>query len=192
MFCHVPGLKIVSPSTPADAKGLLVSAIRDPDPVLFLEHKALYRLMKGPVPKGEYTVPIGRARVARPGSDVSVITYGLMVHHVLAAARQLASDGVDVEVLDIRTLRPLDTESVLETVRRTGKVLLVTEANPFCAVTSELGMLISEQAFDSLDAPLQRVTAPDCAGVPYASSLADAFVPSIAVIADAIRRLAAY
>ncbi|MDP9325485.1 MAG: alpha-ketoacid dehydrogenase subunit beta, partial [Candidatus Dormibacteraeota bacterium] len=154
MYCHSPGLKVIAPSNPYDAKGLLIAAIRDPDPVLFLEHKRAYRLIKGYVPEELYTLPIGRARLSREGTDISVITYGLMVHQALKAAAHLAQEGIEVEVLDLRTLRPLDEEAVLATARKTGKVLLLTEANPFCAVTSEVGMLIAERAFDHLDAPL--------------------------------------
>jgi 2-oxoisovalerate dehydrogenase E1 component len=189
MYCHVPGLKVVAPSNPYDAKGLLIAAIRDSDPVLFLEHKWAYRRIKGNVPEGPYTLPIGRARVARAGSDASVITYGAMVHRALAAAEQLAGGGIEVEVVDLRTLRPLDERTILETVRKTGRVLLLTEANPFCAVTSELGMLVAEQAFDYLDAPLMRLTGPDSPAMPFAPALEDAFVPSLTDIGKRLRAL---
>jgi 2-oxoisovalerate dehydrogenase E1 component len=192
MYCHSPGLKVIAPSNPYDAKGLLIAAIRDPDPVLFLEHKRAYRLIKGYVPEDAYTLPIGRARLSREGRDISVITYGLMVHQALKAAAHLANEGIEVEILDLRTLRPLDEEAVLATARRTGKVLLLTEANPFCAVTSELGMLIAERAFDHLDAPLMRLTGPDSPAMPFAHSLEDAFLPSPERIAEKMRELAAY
>jgi len=192
MYCHSPGLKVVAPSNPYDAKGLLIAAIRDPDPVLFLEHKRAYRLVKGNVPSGPYTLPIGKARLSRPGSHLSVITYGLMVHQTLKAAAHLAQDNIDVEVLDLRTLKPLDEEAILATVRKTGKVLMLTEANPFCAVTSEVGMLIAERAFDYLDAPPMRMTGPDSPAIPFNSGLEEAFLPNPATIADRLRELAAY
>jgi 2-oxoisovalerate dehydrogenase E1 component len=192
MYCHSPGLKVIAPSNPYDAKGLLIAAIRDPDPVLFLEHKRAYRLIKGYVPEELYTLPIGRARLSREGRDISVITYGLMVHQALKAAAHLAQEGIEVEVLDLRTLRPLDEEAVLATARKTGKVLLLTEANPFCAVTSEVGMLIAERAFDHLDAPLMRLTGPDSPAMPFAHGLEEAFLPNPEGIAEKMRELAAY
>jgi 2-oxoisovalerate dehydrogenase E1 component len=192
MYCHSPGLKVVAPSNPYDAKGLLIAAIRDPDPVLFLEHKRAYRLIKGFVPAGVYTLPIGKARISRPGRHLSVITYGLMVHQALKAAAHLAQENIDVEVLDLRTLKPLDEDAILATVRKTGKVLLLTEANPFCAVTSEVGMLIAEQAFEYLDAPPMRLTGPDSPAIPFNSVLEDAFLPNPERIAEKLRQLAAY
>jgi 2-oxoisovalerate dehydrogenase E1 component len=192
MYCHSPGLKVVAPSNPYDAKGLLIAAIRDPDPVLFLEHKRAYRLIKGFVPEAVYTLPIGRARISREGRHLSVITYGLMVHQALKAAAHLAQENVDVEVLDLRTLKPLDEEAILGTVRKTGKVLLLTEANPFCAVTSEVGMLVAEQAFEYLDAPPMRLTGPDSPAIPFAPGLEEAFLPNPDRIAEKLRELAAY
>jgi 2-oxoisovalerate dehydrogenase E1 component len=192
MYCHSPGLKVVAPSNPYDAKGLLIAAIRDPDPVLFLEHKRAYRLVKGFVPEGVYTLPIGKARTARQGRHLSVITYGLMVHQALKAAAHLAQENIDVEVLDLRTLKPLDDDAILATVRKTGKVLLLTEANPFCAVTSEVGMFIAEQAFEYLDAPPMRLTGPDSPAIPFNSVLEEAFLPNPERIADKLRQLAAY
>jgi 2-oxoisovalerate dehydrogenase E1 component beta subunit len=191
MYCHSPGLKVIAPSTPYDAKGLLIAAIRDPDPVVFLEHKRAYRLIKGMVPDGPYTLPIGKARLARAGRHLSVITYGLMVHQALKAAAHLAQENIDVEVLDLRTLRPLDEDAVLETARKTGKVLLLTEANPFCAVTSEVGMLIAERAFDHLDAPLMRLTGPDSPATPFNTTLEEAFLPNPERILEKLRELAA-
>ncbi|MEA2684380.1 MAG: 2-oxoisovalerate dehydrogenase component beta subunit [Chloroflexota bacterium] len=192
MYCHSPGLKVVAPSNPYDAKGLLIAAIRDPDPVLFLEHKRAYRLVKGNVPSGPYTLPIGKARLSRTGAHLSVITYGLMVHQTMKAAAHLAQEGIDVEVLDLRTLKPLDEEAILATVRKTGKVMLLTEANPFCAVTSEVGMLIAEQAFDYLDAPPMRLTGPDTPAMPFNPVLEEAFLPNPTTIAEKLRELAAY
>jgi 2-oxoisovalerate dehydrogenase E1 component beta subunit len=192
MYCHSPGLKVVAPSNPYDAKGLLIASIRDPDPVLFLEHKRAYRLIKGVVPQGPYTLPIGKARMAREGKHLSVITYGLMVHQALKAAAHLAQENIDVEVLDLRTLKPIDEAAVLATVRKTGKVLLLTEANPFCAVTSEVGMLIAEKAFEHLDAPLVRLTGPDSPAMPFAVGLEEAFLPNPEGIAIKLRELAAY
>jgi 2-oxoisovalerate dehydrogenase E1 component beta subunit len=185
-------LKVVAPSNPYDAKGLLIAAIRDPDPVLFLEHKRAYRLVTGEVPEGPYTLPIGKARLSRAGRHVSVITYGLMVHQTLKAAAHLAQEDIDVEVLDLRTLKPLDEEAILATVRKTGKVLLLTEANPFCAVTSEVGMLIIERAFDYLDAPPMRLTGPDSPAIPFHPALEEAFLPNPTTIAEKLRELAAY
>jgi 2-oxoisovalerate dehydrogenase E1 component len=192
MYCHSPGLKVIAPSNPYDAKGLLIAAIRDPDPVLFLEHKRAYRLIKGIVPEGPYALAIGRARIVREGRHLSVITYGLMVHQALKAAAHLAQENIDVEVLDLRTLKPLDDAAILATARNTGKVLLLTEANPFCAVTSEVGMLIAEQAFEHLDAPLMRLTGPDSPAMPFAVGLEEAFLPNPERIAESLRRLAAY
>ena len=192
MYCHSPGLKVIAPSNPYDAKGLLIAAIRDPDPVLFLEHKRAYRLIKGVVPEGPYALSIGKARIVREGRHLSVITYGLMVHQALKAAAHMAQENVDVEVLDLRTLKPLDEAAILATARKTGKVLLLTEANPFCAVTSEVGMLIAEQAFEHLDAPLMRLTGPDSPAMPFAVGLEEAFLPNPESIADSLRRLAAY
>jgi 2-oxoisovalerate dehydrogenase E1 component len=192
MYAHSPGLKVIAPSNPYDAKGLLIAAIRDPDPVIFLEHKRAYRLVKGYVPEGTYTLPIGKARVSRAGKDLSVITYGLMVHQALKAAAHLAQENIDVEVLDLRTIKPLDEEAVLATVEKTGKVLLLTEANPFGSVMSEVGMLIAERAFDFLDAPPVRMTGPDSPAMPFAPALEEAFMPSPERIAEALRELAAY
>ncbi|MFN2464142.1 MAG: pyruvate dehydrogenase complex E1 component subunit beta [Candidatus Dormibacteria bacterium] len=192
MYAHSPGLKVVAPSNPYDAKGLLIAAIRDPDPVIFLEHKRAYRMIRGYVPEGPYTLPIGRARLTRPGRDLSVITYGLMVHQTLKAAAHLAQEGIEVEVLDLRTIKPLDEEAILETVSKTGKVLLLTEANPFCSVMSEVCTFIATSAFDYLDAPPVRMTAPDSPAMPFATALEDAFMPNPERIADRLRELAAY
>lgn len=191
-FAHVPGLKVVTPSTPYDAKGLLKSAIEDPNPVLFLEHKKTYRLIKGFVPEEDYRVPIGPADIKRPGEDMSVFAYGLMLHYCLEAAQALAAEGVSVEVVDLRTLRPLDTETILASVRRTGKALIVHEDNLFGGFGGEVAAIIAEHAFEYLDGPVMRVGGPDVPAMPFAHSLEAAFMPSPEKIAAAMRRLAAY
>ncbi|MFN3372025.1 MAG: alpha-ketoacid dehydrogenase subunit beta [Chloroflexus sp.] len=191
-FAHVPGLKVVTPSTPYDAKGLLKSAIEDPNPVLFLEHKKTYRLIKGFVPEEDYRVPIGPADIKRPGEDISVFAYGLMLHYCLEAAQTLAAEGVSVEVVDLRTLRPLDTETILASVRRTGKALIVHEDNLFGGFGGEVAAIIAEHAFEYLDGPVMRIGGPDVPAMPFAHSLEAAFMPSPTTIAAAMRRLAAY
>jgi 2-oxoisovalerate dehydrogenase E1 component subunit beta len=191
-FAHIPGLKVVIPSTPYDARGLLRSAIRDDDPVLFFEHKKMYRSVRGEVPDTEYTVPLGQAKVTREGSDVTVIGYGLMAHYGLEAAEILETEGVSVEVVDLRTLRPLDGETVLSSVRKTGKAVIAYEDNRFGGFGAEISAILAEEAFDHLDGPIVRVTGPDVPGVPYNHVLEDWFMPSPDRIADAVRRLAAY
>jgi 2-oxoisovalerate dehydrogenase E1 component beta subunit len=191
-FCHVPGLKVVAPSTPYDAKGLLKASIEDPDPVLFLEHKKCYRLIKGEVPEEDYRIPIGKADVKRPGDDLTVIAYGLMLHYSLEAAEELAKEGVEVEVLDLRTLRPLDTEAILASVRKTAKVLIVHEDNLTGGLGGEVAALISQHAFEHLDGPITRVGGPDVPAMPYSKPLEEAFLPTPAKITDAMRKLAAY
>ncbi|HWQ13483.1 MAG TPA: alpha-ketoacid dehydrogenase subunit beta [Roseiflexaceae bacterium] len=191
-FCHVPGLKVVAPATPYDAKGLLKASVADPDPVLFLEHKACYRSIRGEVPEGDYQVPIGVAAVRREGRDLSVFAYGLMLHHALAAAEELAAEGVDAEVVDLRTLRPLDAEAILASVRKTGKALIVHEDNLTGGLGGEVAALIGQHAFEHLDAPIMRLGGPDAPAMPYAATLEAAFMPSPASIAAAMRDLAAY
>jgi len=191
-FAHVPGLKVVIPSTPYDAKGLLRSSIRDPDPVIFLEHKKLYRSVRGEVPDGEYAVPLGRATVTREGSRVTLVAYGLMVHYALDAAARVAGEGIETEVVDLRTIRPLDTETVLASVRKTGKCLVVHEDNRFGGFGAEVGALVAEEAFDYLDGPVTRLAGPESPTTPYASVLEDAFLLTPEKIAHAIRTLAAY
>jgi 2-oxoisovalerate dehydrogenase E1 component beta subunit len=191
-FAHVPGLKVLAPATPYDAKGLLKSAIEDPNPVLFLEHKKTYRLIKGEIPDDDYRVPIGEADVKRPGEDLSVFAYGLMLHYCLEAARQLAAEGVSVEVVDLRSLRPLDTQAIIASVRRTGKALIVHEDNLTGGFGGEIAALIAEHAFEHLDAPVMRLGGPDVPAMPFAKPLEDAFMPSPDKIAAAMRRLAAY
>lgn len=192
-FFHTPGLKVVAPCTPYDAKGLLKSAIRDNNPVVFLEHKKTYRLVRGDVPEEEYLLPIGQAEVKRPGRNITVVSYGLMVHYCLEAAEQLAAEGVaDVEVVDLRTLKPLDTETALESVKKTGKLLIAHEDNITGGVGSEIAALAVDQAFDYLDAPVARVCGPDVPTMPFAQTLEDAYMPSAQKIAEALRNLAAY
>jgi 2-oxoisovalerate dehydrogenase E1 component beta subunit len=190
-FMNVPGLKIVAPATPSDAKGLLTAAIRDPDPVIYLEHKFLYRRIKEEVPDGELVVPIGRARVARVGRHVSVITYAAMLHVALEAAEAVAGDGIDVEVVDLRTLLPLDEEAILRTAAKTGKVIVLHEATRTGGPGGEIAALVAERAFEYLDAPIVRVAPPDTP-VPYSPPLEEAFLPSAAKVQQAIRALAAY
>jgi 2-oxoisovalerate dehydrogenase E1 component beta subunit len=191
-FCHMPGLKVVAPTTPYDAKGLLKASIEDPDPVLFLEHKKCYRLIKGEVPEEDYRIPIGKADIKRAGRDMTVITYGLMLHYCLEAAEELAGEGVEVEVLDLRTLRPLDSEAILSSVRKTSKALIVHEDNLTGGLGGEIAALIGQQAFEYLDGPITRLCAPDLPAMPYSKPLEDAFMPSPALIADAMRKLSAY
>ncbi|MCG8348401.1 MAG: alpha-ketoacid dehydrogenase subunit beta [Chloroflexales bacterium] len=191
-FAHVPGLKVVAPATPYDAKGLLKSAIEDPDPVLFLEHKKCYRLIKGLVPEDDYRIPIGVADVKREGEDLTVIAYGLMLHYCLEAAQTLAEEGISVEALDLRTLRPLDAEAILASARKTSKVLIVHEDNLTGGLGGEISALIAEHAFESLDGPITRVCGPDVPAMPFAKPLEDAFLPSPKRIAAAMRKLAAY
>ncbi len=191
-FCHTPGLKVITPATPYDAKGLLKSAIRDDDPVVFLEHKRTYRLVRGEVPDEEYTIPIGKADVKRIGDDISVITYGLMVHHCLEAAATLADEGVSVEVVDLRTLRPLDTDAVLESVRKTGKALVVHEDNKVGGIGGEVAAVIADEAFEYLDAPVKRLAGPEVPAMPYSPPLEAMYMLDSQQIAAAIRNLAAY
>jgi pyruvate/2-oxoglutarate/acetoin dehydrogenase E1 component len=193
-FFHTPGLKIVYPSTAYDAKGLLKAAIRDDAPVIFEEHKGLYRApaLREVLPDEDYEVPLGKARIARKGRDLTVVTYGAMVHRTLEAAHTLqAEDEIELEVLDLRTLLPLDEDAVVASVQRTGKLLVVHEDTRTGGIAGEIGMRVSERAFEWLDGPILRVTAID-APVPYAASLEDAFLPQVADIVAAARYLARY
>ena len=190
-FVHTPGLKVVAPGTPADAKGLLLAAIRDNNPVIYFESKPLYRSLKGYVPPGEYVVPLGKANLARAGADLSIITYGAMLQQALAAAEQLAVEGIDAEVLDLRTLKPLDTEAVLATARKTGKVLVVHAANQLAGIGGEIAALIAELAFEWLDAPVRRLGGLDTP-IPFSPPLEDAYRPNAAKIATAARELARF
>jgi len=191
-FTHTPGLKVVVPSNPRDAKGLLKSAVRDPNPVLFFEPKKGYRLIKGEVPEGEYLVPIGKAAVSREGSDVSVFAYGMMHYYTLQAAEKLAGEGINVEVVDLRTLYPVDRESILTSVRKTGKALVVYEDNLTGGYGAEIAAIIAEQAFTDLDAPVRRLAGPDVPAVPFSHPLQDWFMVNPEKIASAIRDLAKY
>jgi len=188
-FIQAPGLKVVAPSTPEDAKGLLASAIRDPNPVLYLEHKHLYRRAKGEVAPGRFQVPLGEARLAREGTDLTVITYGAMVLTALEATDDL--DGTSVEVLDLRSLVPLDVDAILASVRKTSKVVVLHEATRSCGVGAEVAALIAEQAFEDLDGPIVRVTAPDTA-VPFSPPLERAVLPQVDDVKEACRELLAY
>lgn len=191
LFFHVPGLKICVPSTPADAQGLLTSAIRDEDPVMVLEHKKTYRLIKGEVPDGDYTVPIGKADVARAGKDLSIITYGLMRHLAVEAADKLAADGVDAEVIDLRTIRPMDREAIIASVTKTRRALILHEDQKFGGVGAEIAAIIAEQALFELDAPIKRLAGPDVPSMGYAKEYEEAFMPNVERITSAMRELAA-
>ncbi len=190
-FVHTPGLKVVAPATPADAKGLLIAAIRDNNPVIYFESKPLYRTLKGHVPSGDYVVPIGRARTARRGDDLTIITYGAQVQQALIAADELASAGVEAEVLDLRSLKPLDEAAILTAARKTGKVLIVHSATRLAGVGAEVAALIAEQAFEWLDAPIARLGGLDTP-VPFSPPLEDAYRPSAAKIVRLAKELAAY
>jgi 2-oxoisovalerate dehydrogenase E1 component beta subunit len=192
-FTSTVGLKVVAPGTPADAYGLLKAAVRDPDPVMFFEHKKTYRLFKAEVPDdGDGLVAIGSATVARPGTDLSILCYGYMRYCALEAAEGLAQDGIQAEVVDLRTLRPLDTETILASVAKTGRALVVHEANQFGGFGAEVAAFIAEDGFDSLDAPVTRLAGPEVPGVPYHHDLEEWFMLNPERIAEAARRLAAF
>ncbi|MCP9452789.1 MAG: alpha-ketoacid dehydrogenase subunit beta [Nitrospira sp.] len=190
-FFHSPGLKLVAPSTPYDAKGLLKAAIRDPNPVIYFEHKFLYRRIKEVLPREDYIVPIGQAAIRRPGNDISVITYGAMVHLALETAQQVAAEGIDIEVVDLRSLMPLDKDTIYGSVRKTGKAIMVHEDNKTGGIGAELAALLAEDCFDSLDGPILRVAAPDTP-VPFSTPLEEFFLPKTSDIVAAARKLAAY
>jgi 2-oxoisovalerate dehydrogenase E1 component beta subunit len=190
-FMNVPGLKILAPGTALDAKGLMTAAIRDPDPVIFLEHKFLYRRIKEDVPEGEVLVPIGKARTARAGKDVSVVTYAAMLHVAVEAAEAAAREGIDVEVLDLRTLLPLDEEAILQTAAKTGKVIVLHEATRTGGPGGEVAALIAERVFEYLDAPIVRMAPPDTP-VPYSPPLEEYFLPNAEKVGKAIRALYDY
>jgi 2-oxoisovalerate dehydrogenase E1 component beta subunit len=192
MFCGVPGLKVVVPSTPYDAKGLLVSALRDPDPVLFFEHKRAYRSVKGEVPDDEYTVPLGTASVVREGDDIAVFTYGMMVHTALEAAERLAADGFSCEVVDLRSLRPLDRAAIIRTARKCGKVMVAQEPNLAVSISSEVSAIVAEECFEHLDAPVMRIGGPEIPAMPYASALEEFYLVTPDKLEAALRKLAAY
>jgi len=190
-FVKTPGLKVVAPATAYDAKGLLKAAIRDDDPVIFLEHKFLYRRVKDRVPEEDYIVPIGKAAVRRAGRDLTIVTYGAMLWTALEAAAILAKDGVSAEVLDLRTLLPLDEEAILASVRRTGKCLILHEDTRTGGLGAEIAATVSEKAFEWLDGPILRVTAPDTP-VPYSPPLEEAFLPNVRTLLAAVRKLVRY
>lgn len=192
LFAGTPGLKIVIPSTPYDAKGLLKAAIRDEDPVLFFEHKRAYRLIRGEVPTDDYTVPIGKADVKREGEDLTVITYGLAVHFALEAAERLAADGISAHVVDLRTVYPLDKESIIEAASKTGKVLLVTEDNKEGSIMSEVAAIIAEYCLFELDAPIKRLAGPDVPAMPYAPTMEKYFMINPDKVEQAMRELASF
>jgi len=191
-FVHEPGLKVVLPATAYDAKGLLLAAIRDPNPVLYFEHKKLYRGVKDDVPEGDYTVEIGKAAVRREGTDLTVLTYGSMVHTALAAAEEMSKQGIDVEVVDLRTLSPLDKDAILTSVRKTSKCMIVHEDKRTMGIGAELSAIVSEEAFDSLDGPIVRVTAPDVPAIPFSPNLEKAWLVDQAKVVAAMEQLAAY
>ncbi|MEZ5869354.1 MAG: alpha-ketoacid dehydrogenase subunit beta [Defluviimonas denitrificans] len=186
---HVPGLKVVQPSTPEDVKGMLLAALEDPDPVMIFEHKILYK-MKGHVPEGHYTTPIGKAAIRRAGKDLTIVATSLMVHKALAAAETLGPEGIDVEVIDLRTIRPMDRETVLASVRKTGRLICVYEGVKTLGVGAEISAMVAESdAFDFLDAPIVRLGGAECP-IPYNPELEKAVVPQVPDILDAARNLA--
>jgi 2-oxoisovalerate dehydrogenase E1 component beta subunit len=191
VFQHGPGLKIVAPGTAVDARGLLKAAIRDPNPVLFFEHKFLYRRIKEEMPAGDGVVEIGKANLARPGRDLSVITYGAMLHVALEAAGRLEADGIDLEVLDLRTIKPLDEEAILATVRKTSRVIVLTEEQRTGSVAGEVAARIAEHAFAWLDSPVVRLCCPDTP-IPYSPTLEDAYLPNVDKLVAKVRELASY
>jgi pyruvate/2-oxoglutarate/acetoin dehydrogenase E1 component len=191
-FMHSPGLVVVAPSTPYDAKGLLKSAFRGQNPVLYYEHKRLYRTSKGAVPTGDYTVPLGKANVVRPGKHVTVISYALMLHRSLEAAEKLAPEGIEVEVIDLRTLAPYDKDTILESVHKTSRAVCVYESSRTMGVGAEIAAMIAEEGFGDLDAPVRRVSPPDAPQEPFAPILADHYLPDANRIAQAIRETVAY
>ncbi|MBC1527144.1 alpha-ketoacid dehydrogenase subunit beta [Listeria seeligeri] len=192
VFFGQPGLKIVVPSSPYDAKGLLKAAIRDNDPVLFFEHKRAYRLLKGEVPETDYIVPIGEANVVREGDDITVITYGLAVQFAQQAAERLASEGVEAHILDLRTIYPLDQEAIIEATKKTGKVLLVTEDNKQGSIISEVAAIILEHCLFDLDAPIARLAGPDTPAMPFAPTMEKHFMINPDKVADAMKELAEF
>ena len=192
LFYHVPGLTLLAPSTPADIKGLLNAAIASPDPVLFLEHKKTYRSVKGEVPAGYYEIPIGKADVKKEGRDLSVVSYGYNLHQALDAANRLEGDGVSVEVIDLRSIRPMDKGTILASVRKTRKLLIIHEDNKFGGIGAEISAMVSEEALFDLDAPIRRLCGPDVPAMGYALPLEEEFMVSTDEMAAAMRELAAF
>ena len=191
-YGHVPGLKVVIPSTPEDTKGLLKAAIRDPDPVMFFEHKKTYRLIKGEIPEGDYVTPIGKAAVRREGTNLSVFAWGLMVHYCTQAAEAVEADGISVEVVDIRTIAPLDKPAILASVGKTARAMVVYEDNLTGGFGAEIAAIIAEEGFELLDAPVVRIAGPDVPAMPFNKPQEDFFLPNPERIAAAMRKLAAY
>jgi 2-oxoisovalerate dehydrogenase E1 component beta subunit len=189
LFYHVPGLKIAAPSFPADIKGLLTAAIEDPDPVLFLEHKKTYRSVKGEVPEGHYVIPIGKADVKRAGEELTVVSYGFYVHQALEAAERLREENMSVEVIDLRSIRPMDRGAILESVRKTRKLLIIHEDHKFGGIGAEIAAMVAEEALFELDAPIRRLCGPDVPAMGYAPTLEDAFMISPDRMADAMREM---
>jgi 2-oxoisovalerate dehydrogenase E1 component beta subunit len=192
LFAHIPGLKVIVPSTPADVKGMLIAALEDPDPVLYLEHKKTYRLIKGEVPDERYSTPFGRAEVRREGGDVTCVSYGLMHHYCVEAAERLSSDGIQVEVIDLRSIYPLDIETVLESVGKTNKAMVVYEDNRFLGVGAEVASQIAERAFFELDAPIVRIGGPHIPAMPFSPPLEHWFMPDADRIEQEMRKLAEF
>ena len=190
-FVHAPGLKVVCPATAYDAKGLIKSAIRDNNPVIFFEHKYLYRRIKEDIPEDDYTVPLGKARVAREGRDLSVITYAAMVHTALEAAEILSQEGIEIEILDLRTVSPLDREALAATVSKTNKVIILHEHARTGGLAGEISAIINEEAFDELDGPIVRLTAPDTP-VPFSPPQEEFYLPKAADLVREARRLHSY
>jgi 2-oxoisovalerate dehydrogenase E1 component beta subunit len=191
-YAHVPGLKVVIPSTPADVKGLLHTAVEDPDPVMFLEPKKLYRLAKGPFPKGEYRIPLGRAAIRRPGTDLTIIAYGAMAHFALEAAPVLEELGVSAEVIDLRSLKPLDWSTIEASIKKTSRALIVHEDNEFVGYGAEVAAQIADKTFEWLDAPVKRLALPDVPIMPYAGSLENSLYLTPEAIVERARELAKY
>jgi 2-oxoisovalerate dehydrogenase E1 component beta subunit len=192
MFCSTPGLKVVAPSTPYDVLGLLRAAIRDEDPVLFFEHKRLYRLIKGEVPDSDYVLPLGKAEVKREGTDITVISYGLTLHFALQAAEKLAAEGHSAHILDLRTLYPLDREAIIDAARKTGKVLIIHEDNREGGVGGEVSAIISEECLFDLDAPIKRLCGPDVPAMPYSPPMEKFFMLNPDKVYQAMKELAEY
>ena len=190
IFTHIPGLKVVCPSTPYDAKGLMIQSIRDNDPVIFCEHKNTYALV-GDVPEESYTIPFAEANILREGDDVTIVTYGLMVHRAVEAAKQLAKEGIECEVIDLRTLSPIDMETVIESVENTGKLVVVDEANPRCSIASDISATVAQQAFKALKAPIEMVTSPHTP-VPFSPDLEKFYIPSTEKIIASVQKTLSY
>jgi len=186
IFTHIPGIKVVCPSTPYDAKGLMIQSIRDNDPVIFCEHKNTYSIV-GDVPEELYTIPFAEANIVHEGDDVTIVSYGLMAHRAVEAAKQLAKDGIECEVIDLRTLSPIDMETVIESVENTGKLVVVDEANPRCSIASDISATVAQQAFKALKAPIEMVTSPHTP-VPFSPDLEKFYIPSTEKIINSVQK----